>query len=71
MKDQIKDDCFYIFVNLNADKMVMPYFYICTSAEAKERVKQYETRDIIDLSSLNHGGFKDKWEKLEQIASEL
>jgi predicted AAA+ superfamily ATPase len=34
MKDKIKKDCFYIFVNLNADKMEMPDYYICTWEEA-------------------------------------
>jgi predicted AAA+ superfamily ATPase len=66
MKDQIRDDCFYIFVNLNADKMGMPDFYICTSSEAKARVKQYETRGIINLSSLNSEEFKNNWIKLEE-----
>jgi hypothetical protein len=66
MRDKIKTDCFYVFVNLNADKMVAPDYYICTSEEAILKVKQYETRGIIDLSSLNDAFFKDKWEKLEQ-----
>jgi hypothetical protein len=49
MKDNVRSDCFYIFVNLNADKMAPPDYYICTSEEAKSKVKQYETRGIVDL----------------------
>jgi hypothetical protein len=53
MKDKVKADCFYIFVNLNADKMSPPEFFICTAEEAKSKVKQYATRGIVDLTSLN------------------
>lgn len=66
MKDQIREDCYYIFVNLNADRMGMPDYYICTSPEAKQRVKQYVTRGIIDLSSINSEEFKNNWLKLEK-----
>ena len=66
MRDKIKSDCIYIFVNLNADKMIFPDYFICTSNEATLKVKQYETRGIIDLSSLNEEKFKNNWSKLEQ-----
>lgn len=66
MRDKIKSDCFYIFVNLNADKMIFPDYFICTSNEATLKVKQYETRGIINLSSLNEEKFKNNWSKLEQ-----
>ena len=66
MRDQVRDDCFYIFVNLNADTMSMPDFYICTALEARERVKQYTTRGIVDLSSLKNQDFHNNWAKLER-----
>lgn len=65
MRDKVKDDCFYIFVNLNADKMESPDYYICTSDETRERVKQYATRGIVDLSTLRKGDFQNNWGKLE------
>jgi predicted AAA+ superfamily ATPase len=65
MKDQVKDDCFYIFVNLNADKMGSPDYYIYTSSEARERVKQYTTRGIVNLSSMRDGNCLNNWNKLE------
>ena len=65
MKDQIREDCFYIFVNLNADKMESPDYYICTSSEARERVKQYSTRGIVNLSSMRDGDCVNNWNKLE------
>ncbi len=66
MRDKIIEDCFYIFVNLNADMMSQPEFFICTSDEAKNNVKQYETRGIINLRALNKEDFKDNWGKLEK-----
>ncbi len=66
MLNKIKNGCFYIFVSLNADKMEHPVYYICTSKEASSKVKQYETRGIIYLSSLNSETFKGNWEKLEK-----
>jgi hypothetical protein len=66
MKDHVKPDCICIFVNLNADKMSLPEYFICTSFEAKGKVKQYKTRGIIDLSSLNTDDYKNNWQKLEQ-----
>ena len=65
MKDKVKTDCFYVFVNLNADKMGHPDYYICTSQEAKSKVKQYTTRGIIDLNTLKAEEFKNNWNKLE------
>ena len=65
MRDQIKDDCFYIFVNLNADKMASPDYYICTSDEVKARVKEYTTRGIVNLSTFRDGDFLNNWGKLE------
>ncbi|MDA3954376.1 MAG: hypothetical protein PF485_12080 [Bacteroidales bacterium] len=66
MEMSIKNDCFYIFVNLNVDKMESPDYYICTSNETKEKVKQYETRGIVKLSLLDSSEFKNNWEKLEK-----
>lgn len=68
MIDKIRSNCFYIFVNLNADKMESPDYFICTSEEARSKVKQYVTRGIIDLTSLNNIAFKDRWSKLEIIS---
>ena len=65
MLDKVRSNCFYIFVNLNADKMESPDYFICTSEEARSKVKQYETRGIIDLTSLNIQEFKNNWQKLE------
>lgn len=64
MSGQIKDGCYYIFVNLNADKMTCPDYYIATSEEVKVKAKQYATRGIVDLSTINNEGFLNNWEKL-------
>src|SRR6266487_1017315 len=65
MQDRIKKDCIYIFVNLNADTMIAPDYFICTSEEAFQKVKQYETRGIVDLNTLNNDQFKNRWDKLQ------
>lgn len=66
MRDSVREDCFYIFVNLNADKMAMPDYFICSSSEAKQKVKQYETRGIINLSTINSEEFRNNWKKLDR-----
>ena len=65
MKDKINLNHYYIFVNLNADVMSLPDFFICTGKEAFEKCKQYKTRGIVDLSTLNNGNFKTRWDKLK------
>jgi hypothetical protein len=64
MTEQIKDGCFYIFVNLNADKMAIPDYFIATSEEVRGKIKQYLTRGIVDLSTLNSPQFLNNWAKL-------
>ena len=70
MKDKIKKDCIYIFVNLNADKMTSPDYFVCTSGEVHSKIKQYSTRGIVDLSTINDNEFKDRWDKLS-LAEDL
>lgn len=64
MKDKVNTTIFYVFVNLNGDKMIGPDYFIATGKEAKDKVKQYTTRGIIDLSSLNNDKFVGRWDKL-------
>jgi hypothetical protein len=64
MKDKVKLNCIYIFVNLNADKMSHPDYYIGTGDEIFPKVKQYEPRGIVNLSSLNSPEFIERWDKL-------
>ncbi|MCY1660333.1 hypothetical protein [Chryseobacterium sp. SL1] len=63
MKDKINLNHYYIFVNLNGDIMSHPNFYIATGKEAYDKCKQYSTRGIVDLSSLNSDEFLGNWEK--------
>lgn len=65
MKNLVKPDCYYVFVNLNGDKMISPEYFICTSEEARELIDEYKTRGIITLSKLKNGGFEGIWKKLE------
>jgi len=65
MKDRIKKDCIYIFVNLNGDKMGSPEYYICTSTEAYRATDHYSTRGIVTLGKMKKSSYKDQWKKLE------
>lgn len=69
MKDKVFDDILYIFVNLNDQEK--PDYYIATGREAKEKVKQYKTRGIIDLSTLKNDEFHNRWDKLELVDKPL
>lgn len=64
MKDKVNTKIFYVFVNLNGDKLAEPEYYIATGKEAKGKVKQYTTRGIIDVGSLNSPEFKNRWDKI-------
>jgi len=64
MGDKVNESIFYVFVNLNGDKMNEPDYFIATGTEAKQKVKQYTTRGIIDLSTLNTDDFKNRWDKI-------
>jgi len=65
MQDQIKNNCIYIFVNLNADSMTYPEFYICTSEEAYEKTSQYATRGIVNIKLVDNTKCRDRWDKLQ------
>jgi hypothetical protein len=65
MKDKVIDGILYIFINLN--DQAIPEYYIATAKEAKEKVKQYATRGIIDLSTLKNANFINRWDKLELL----
>lgn len=64
MTDKVIENIFYVFVNLNGDKMTEPDYFIATGKEAKAKVKQYTTRGIINLSTLNNDDFKNRWDKI-------
>lgn len=64
MADKVNESIFYVFVNLNGDKMTEPDYFVASGIEAKLKVKQYTTRGIIDLSTLNNDDFKNRWDKI-------
>ena len=69
MKDKVIDGILYIFVNLN--DQANPEYYIATAKEARDKVKQYTTRGIIDLTSLKSENFLNRWDKLELVEKPL
>jgi hypothetical protein len=69
MRNKVIDDILCIFVNLNDQGT--PDYYIATSQEAREKVKQYAIRGIIDLSTLKRDTFFNRWDKLELAEKKL
>lgn len=69
MEDKVIENILYIFVNLNDQSQ--PDYYIATSKETKDKVKQYSTRGVISLSSLKNNNFSDRWDKLELLETTL
>lgn len=69
MKDKIFDEILYVFINLNDQEI--PEYYIATGQEAREKVKQYTTRGIIDLTTLKNETFHNRWDKLELVDKPL
>jgi len=62
MTDKILDNIVYVFVNLN--EFNAPEYYICTSKEVREKIKQYSTRGIVMLTSLKDKKYIDCWDKI-------
>jgi hypothetical protein len=63
MEDEVKDDVIYVFVLLNEPGDKVDYF-IATSAEVRANHKQYKTRGIVNLYSLNSDKYKERWDKI-------
>lgn len=69
MRDQIKPGILYVLVSLN-DEGVPPAYFILTSKEASEKVKQYSTRGIIDYSTICFPQYQDRWEKVAAVLAD-
>ncbi len=65
MKDKVNENIYYIFVNLNGDSMGMPEYFIAFGYEIQPLIKQYETRGILNMSSVNNEHFKNNWNKIQ------
>lgn len=65
LKSKIKQKHFYVFVNLNGDKLIHPEFFICTSTEAKRKIKEYATRGILNMYLINNDNYKGRWDKIK------
>jgi hypothetical protein len=68
MREAIKDNIIYVLICLN-DPGTPPEYFICTSAEARERTTQYSTRGIIDLTRVRDGQYRERWDKIEHALS--
>lgn len=58
----------YILVNLNADNLENPEYFILTEKEVIKNFKPTKSgRDYLDYNLAVKLGFKDSWEKLELL----
>ena len=62
-RNALRDDVVYIFVCLNECEEA-PAYFILHPSEVRERIKQYATRGIVPISSLQ--AFKGQWEKIDE-----
>lgn len=65
IRDKVNTKIFYVFVNLNGDKMAAPDYFIAKGSEAEKKVKQYNTRGIINLTALRNENFLNRWDKIK------
>ena len=63
-KAKVWSNVVYVFVCLNPADQV-PSYCIATPREVRPRVKQYATRGILNLGSVNSRKFRDRWDKVE------
>ena len=63
MADKVKDNVVYVFVLLNLPGQ-RPDYFIAISEEVRAKVKQYKTRGIVTLASLNSAKFQERWDKI-------
>jgi hypothetical protein len=62
-RDTIINDCFYIFVNLNADTLTCPDFFIMKGSIILKHLNLANSgRDWINLNYLEKNNFKNNWE---------
>lgn len=55
----------YVLVNLNADTLESPEYFILTEKEVKQYFKETKSgRDYLDYKEAKKLNFQDKWEKL-------
>jgi hypothetical protein len=68
MRDRVITNIIYIFVCINPPG-TPPDYYICTSDEARAKVRQFSTRGIVNLTALKTDEFRECWDKVEKALS--
>lgn len=64
-KRGVKSNIVYIFVCLNSPDQP-PTYFVATSREARPRIREYRTRGVLNLGSINSSQFFDRWDKVER-----
>ena len=63
MKEGVKEDVIYIFVNLN--DIAEPDYYILFPHEVNAKIQQYTNRGILQLGRVKGDEFLGKWERIK------
>jgi hypothetical protein len=63
-RSKVWSNVVYVFVCLNPAGYA-PSFFIATPSEVRPRVKQYATRGILNVGSVDSPQFRDRWDKVE------
>lgn len=67
-RDAVKENVFYVLVNLHADTLIQPEFFVLSGAEMKATLKKVESRrDYIDYTTIKASAFRNAWEKLGAV----
>lgn len=65
-RETVISECFYIFVNLNADTLTRPDFFIMKGYDVSTHLKPAKSgRDWIDFNYLRKNGFENNWEVIK------
>lgn len=63
----IRASIIYVFVNLHADTLLSPQYFVLTSEEVAKHLKPTKSgRDYIDYNYLKKNGFENGWEKIHE-----
>ena len=57
----------FVLVNLHADNLQQPEYFVLTTAEVKAQFKPAKGRDYLDYNLAVKLGLKDRWEKIALI----
>lgn len=66
-RTSVRAGIIYVFVNLHADTLLSPQYFILTSEEVTKHLKPTKSgRDYIDYNYMKKNDFENGWEKIDK-----